>query len=187
MTDRSVSLVAANAYALAGAVPVVGALVVPFGLAWGWGRLADGAVWWADRPVAMVAALAAGVLAHEVLHAAAWTVSARAVGAPLPAGSVRLGVNWKALTPYAHCAAPMPARAYRIGAATPGVALGLAPAAGALAVGSAPLLWFAVLFTVAAGGDALVLWLLRGVPGDARVVDHPTEAGCRVLNDGETA
>lgn len=185
-TDRSASLVAANGYALALAVPLLALLVVPFGLAWGWDALGDGAAWWAARPAASLAALVVGVVAHEGLHALAWRASAG-----LPAGSVRLGFNWKALTPYAHCSAAMPARAYRIGAATPGVALGLVPAVLALATGNAALLAFALLFTLAAGGDALVLWLLRGVPPGARVVDHPTRAGCLVLDgdpdDGEDA
>ena len=176
--DRSASLVAANAAALALAVPVLGALVVPFGLAWGWPALADGAAWWIRQPLVLFGALAAGTLTHEALHAIAWRAAA-----DLPPGAVRLGFNWKALTPYAHCSAPMPARAYRIGAATPGVALGLVPAGIAWATGSAATLAFALLFTLAAGGDALILLLLRGVAPDARVVDHPTRAGCLVLGD----
>ena len=180
--DRSASLLAANGYALAFAVPLLAVLVVPFGLLWGWTAVGDGAAWWAARPAVALAALAGGTLAHEALHALAWRSAA-----DLPPGSVRLGFNWKALTPYAHCSAPMRARAYRIGAAAPGVVLGLAPAAGALATGNGALLAFALLFTLAAGGDALTLWLLRGVPPGARVVDHPTRAGCLVLGDGEDA
>ncbi len=178
MTDRSASLATANVVALAGALPVLAALVLPFGLRWGWAAVADGAVWWMSRPLVLFGALAAGVLVHEALHALAWRASAR-----LPAGSVRLGFNWRALTPYAHCAAPMPARAYRIGAATPGVALGLLPVGVAWVTGSGAWLVFGLFFTLAAGGDALILWLLRGVPPDALVEDHPTRAGCLVLDD----
>lgn len=175
MTDRSASLVTANVVALAGAVPVLVALTLPFGVGWGWAAVADGAAWWMARPLLLVGALAAGVLVHEALHALAWRASAR-----LPPGSVRLGVNWKALTPYAHCAAPMPARAYRIGAATPGVALGLLPVVAAWLTGSGAALVVGLFFTLAAGGDALILWLLRGVAPDALVEDHPTRAGCLV-------
>jgi hypothetical protein len=39
---------------------------------------------------------------------------------------------------------------------------------------------FGLLFTFAAGGDALVLWLLRGVAPHRLVEDHPTRAGCFV-------
>lgn len=181
MTDRSASLVAANVFALGLAVPVLGALVVPFGLVWGWGTAVAGFDGWLDRPAWAFAAVVAGVLVHEGLHALAWRLAA-----DLPPASVRLGFNWKALTPYAHCAAPMPARAYRIGAATPGIVLGLAPAAVALATGNGMLLAFALLFTLAAGGDALILVLLRGVPAGVPVVDHPERAGCLVL-DPETS
>lgn len=174
--DRSASLVAANVYALLLAAPLLAALALPFVALWGWGALGAGLDAWFDRPLGALAALLGGVLAHEGLHALAWRAAA-----DLPPGAVRLGVNWRALTPYAHCAAPMPARAYRIGAATPGVVLGLVPAIAAWATGSGGLLWFAALFTLAAGGDALILWLLRGVPPEAPVVDHPERAGCLVL------
>jgi len=180
MTDRSASLATANVVALAGALPVLASLALPFAARWGWAALADGATWWMERPLVLIVALAAGVLVHEALHALAWRASAR-----LPPGSVRLGFNWKALTPYAHCAAPMPARAYRIGAAAPGVALGLLPAAAAWVTGSGPLLVFGLVFTLAAGGDALILWLLRGVPPGALVEDHPTRAGC-LVRDAES-
>lgn len=180
VTDRSVSLGRANVVALAAALPVLAACIGPFALAWGGRAVADGAAWWSDRPGAMFAALIGGVFVHEALHALAWRASAR-----LPPGSVRLGVNWKMATPYAHCAVPMPARAYRIGAAAPGVVLGLAPVVASWLTGSGALLLFGLLFTLAAGGDALILWLLRGVPPHARVVDHPERAGCYVLGAGE--
>jgi hypothetical protein len=37
--------------------------------------------------------------------------------------------------------------------------------------------------TFCAGGDLLVLLLLRGVPANALVEDHPTRAGCRLVSD----
>ena len=173
--DRSASLVTANVAALGLAVPLLLVLAGPFVGVWGWDALASGAAWWFGHPAVLFAALVGGVLAHEGLHALAWRLAAN-----LPTGAVRIGFNWKALTPFAHCSAPMPARAYRIGAVTPGIALGLAPAALALATGSGALLAFALLFTLAAGGDALIVWLLRGVSPDALVTDHPTRAGCLV-------
>ena len=97
---------------------------------------------------------------------------------------MRLGFQWKVLTPYAHCTVPMPARPYRIGAAVPGIALGIVPIAAATALGNGPLLAFGLFFLLAAGGDALILWLLRDVPGDRLVEDHPTRAGCYVLTPG---
>jgi hypothetical protein len=178
--DRSVSALAANGYALAFVVPAAAVLLGAF-FAWhGWVPLyaaTDGAL---AHPLIALAVFAAGVVGHEVLHAVAWQAAA-----DLPAGSVRFGFQWKAVTPYAHCTAPMPARAYRIGAAVPGVVLGLAPAAAGLATGHGAVFLFGLLFTLAAGGDALIVWLLRGVPGTALVEDHPTRAGCRVVGADE--
>ena len=38
------------------------------------------------------------------------------------------------------------------------------------------------LFSVrAAGGDVLILWVLRAIPSDARILDHPTKVGCEVV------
>ena len=46
-----------------------------------------------------------------------------------------------------------------------------------LVLGPGPLHIFGVIFTVVASGDAIVLWLLRDVPADARVQDHPDRVG----------
>ena len=163
-------------YALALAVPLLLALGGPFVWLWGWEAIPAGLDAWLDRPLWMIAALIGGVLVHEGLHASAWRLTA-----DLPPGSVRIGFNWKALTPYAHCSAPMSARSYRIGAMTPGIVLGLVPCAVAWATGSGMWLAFGLLFTLVAGGDALILWLLRGVEARQLVVDHPTRAGCLVV------
>ena len=149
----------------------------PFVALWGWAAVPAGLDAWLDRPLWMFAALIGGVLVHEGLHASAWRLAA-----DVPPGSVRLGFNWKALTPYAHCSAPMSARAYRIGAITPGLALGLVPCGIAWVTGSGMWFAFGLLFTLAAGGDALILWLLRGVESRQLVVDHPTRAGCLILD-----
>ena len=167
---------AANVYALALAIPLLLVLGGPFVWLWGWEAIPAGLDAWLDQPLWMFAALIGGVLIHEGLHASAWRLAA-----DLPPGSVRIGFNWKALTPYAHCSAPMPARAYRIGAATPGIVLGLVPCVIAWATGSGQWMTFGLLFTLAAGGDALILWLLRGVGGRQFVVDHPTRAGCLIV------
>ena len=174
--DRSVSTLAANAYALSFVVPVGGALLGAFFALHGWRPLyavTDAAL---ERPLGPLFLFVVGVVGHEALHALTW----RWLG-QVPAHAVRLGFQWKSLTPYAHCSAPMPARLYRLSAAAPGVVLGLAPAAVGLAAGHGGLFLFGLLFTLAAGGDALTLWLLRGVPDKCLVQDHPSRAGCIVL------
>ena len=174
--DRSVSMTAANGWALVALGPLVAALTAAFVALHGWGPVAGGVR--ETPPLVLLGALVGGVLAHEALHALAWKLAAG-----LPWREMKLGFQWKTLTPYAHARVPMAARAYRIGAATPGVVLGLLPVAVALATADGAWLLFGLLFTFAAGGDALILWLLRGVAPGRLVEDHPTRAGCYVWGE----
>jgi hypothetical protein len=173
--ERTASMVQANVAAIVGVLPPLAVLAVGYGLVWGWGALGDGFDDLFEPVWRFLLLFVGGVIVHEALHGIAWRMS----GAE--AGSVRFGFQWKTLTPYAHSTAPMSARAYRIGAVTPGLVLGLAPALLGLAVGAGAMFWFGLLFTLAAGGDALILWLLRGVSGDRLVNDHPSKPGCLVL------
>lgn len=82
---------------------------------------------------------------------------------------------------YAHLKEPVAVRIYRIGAVMPGLLLGILPALAGALTGNVPVLLFGMLFVVGAGGDFLVLWLIRGVAPDAQVEDHPSKVGCYVL------
>ncbi len=172
--DRSISLLRANFVMVYFAVPAV---LIP-GLLWYalWGMEDIAAMFWTPGIGVMVLlTLIPGIVVHEVLHAVAWAWSAN-----LPLSNIRFGFHWKTVTPYAHCKVAITARAYRIGAVTPLLVLGVLPCAIALALGSAPLLAFGLFFTFAAGGDMLILWLIRDVVPTALVEDHPTRAGCLV-------
>lgn len=121
-------------------------------------------------------ALVAGVVAHEGLHALGW------IAAGVRPSDIRFGVFWKMMTPYAHSRAPMPARAYRLGCALPGVAIGLVPAAAGIAAGSLPVAAFGAFFLAGAGGDFLVLWMIRHVEAETLVKDHSDAVGCLVAS-----
>lgn len=174
-TDRSVSMAEANLYSLAFALPAAVLLVGGYVGVWGGAALTQGMdLVWDDAFVALLV-LVAGVVAHEGIHGVTWQLAGRK-----PAGTVRYGFQWKTLTPYAHCTEPMGVRAYRLGALMPGLLLGLLPALAGLGTGHSGVMLFGLLFTLAAGGDVLVLWLIRDLPAGARVEDHPSRAGCYV-------
>jgi hypothetical protein len=177
--ERTASVAEANVAAIVGVLPALAVLVVAYGLVWGWGALGDGWGALVEPFWRFLLLIVGGVVAHEALHGIAW----RLAGAE--AGSVSFGFQLKTLTPYAHSSAPMTATAYRIGAVTPGLVLGVVPAVAGLALGAGAVFWFGVIFTLVAGGDALILWLLRGVPGDRRVADHPSKPGCLVLPESD--
>jgi hypothetical protein len=122
----------------------------------------------------------AGAVVHELLHGVTWAYVGKK-----PRAAIKYGVQWKTLTPYAHCTEPMDVTAYRIGAVMPGIVLGLLPLLIGMVFGLGAFFVFGLLFTVAAGGDLAILWSLRNVSLGWFVEDHPTRAGCYVLEPPE--
>lgn len=174
--DRSISLAKANLYTLAISVPLVAALAgVYFALSPNADFSPQGLRAW--EGVVYLMCLIAGILVHEAIHGLAWAYFGRQ-----PLKRIRFGFHAASLAPYAHALDPLPARAYRIGAILPSIVLGVLPFAAGTLLGSFPMALFGMLFVFAAGGDLLVMWLLRGVAGDALVQDHPSRAGCLVLD-----
>jgi hypothetical protein len=174
--DRSNALGAANIRSLIFIVPPTALLGVLYLLLWGWPSIAHGFGRESGSLLPFLGLCLLGIVAHEAIHGIVWAM--------LGSGSFRtieFGVNWKALTPYAHSTAPMTARIYRWGAVMPALVLGLVPSLVGLATGNGMAMAFGIVFTAAAGGDFLILWLLRGVSGEALVEDHPTRGGCLVL------
>jgi hypothetical protein len=114
-------------------------------------------------------------VAHEWLHGLGF----RLAGAPWSA--IDFGFSVRRLTPFARCAAPLPAAGYRWSVLLPALLLGVVPAAIGLALGC---FWVTVVGATmigAAGGDLAVLWAIRAVPGPALVRDHPSKPGCLVV------
>lgn len=118
------------------------------------------------------------LLAHEATHALGWMLFAG-----VSPRHIRFGFAWRTLSPYAHALVAMPAAGYRIGVILPLIVTGIIP----VVIGTiANLGWLtgagAVLVSGAVG-DLFVLWVIRGVPDAARVIDHPKNAGCYVVEE----
>jgi hypothetical protein len=168
-------MLTANLLVVLSAGPAVALLAWAYAARWGAPSLARG-VYALLEPVVFLATVVPGILAHELIHALAWSISAHR-----PIRAIRIGVNWRAVSPFAHPKDPMPVGPYRIGAATPAIVLGFLPSTWAIIWGQPLLMAWSLLFILAAGGDFVVLWLIRRVPAGRLVEDHPTRAGCRVL------
>lgn len=119
-----------------------------------------------------------GVIIHELLHGLAWSFYTKNGWK-----SISFGIVWKYLTPYCHCSEPLLLRPYRIGSALPAVILGFIPSIIAMATGNIWLMLFGFFFTFAAGGDFLILWLLRNERHTNKVQDHPDKIGCILIED----
>jgi hypothetical protein len=173
--DRSISLARANVYTLAVSVPLVGLMLAAYlVLSPARGMPATGLS--LQAALLFLVLMVAGIVVHEAIHGLAWAAFGH-----LPLKRIRFGIQASTLTPYAHALDPMPARAYRLGALMPALLLGVLPFAVGTAIGSASLALYGMIFVFAAGGDLLILWLIRGVDPRALVLDHPSRAGCIVL------
>lgn len=117
----------------------------------------------------------AGIVVHELIHGFFFGLYARN-----GFKSIRFGVMWEMLTPYCHCKEPLKIKHYFLGALMPALLLGIIPAVIALLNGSTMMLLFGIMFTGAAAGDFMVVWMLRKEDPETYVQDHPSEAGCFV-------
>jgi len=167
----------ANIYALALFIPICAALLLPYGWLHGWEVLAtDLAKFLKNIPLFLVSIIV-GTVIHEFIHAVCWSWLDG-----IAWERIHFGFKWKVLTPYVHCPEPVEVSNYRWGVAMPGIVLGLAPFLAALILQNGWLLGFGLFFTLAAGGDILILWLLRNVKQGLRVQDHSDLVGCKVLD-----
>jgi hypothetical protein len=172
--DVSLSMRQVNLMAIPVALIPAVAIVLLYAGVNGWASFRFAAAFFRSTWFAL-AILIGGIILHELLHGAAWAYFGRR-----PLTAIKFGIHWATLTPYAHCRDAMTVEAYRIGAATPAIVLGLLPSALAIFGGMHWLLFPGILFSAAAGGDLLILWLLRHEHGTALVRDHPDRAGCLV-------
>jgi len=169
--DLSISMARANVIVLFASLPVVIAQFAIFVMLHGMERAFP--TW---SPTLLIAALLLGIVVHELIHGLSWVLFG---GKPFSA--IQFGFQWKTLTPYAHLKVPVEVNAYRLGAFLPGFILGILVYCFSLVLGDGNLFLFGLLHTSAAGGDWLILWLLRHVKSGVLVEDHPTHAGCYVI------
>ncbi len=125
--------------------------------------------------LAIIFTIFLGIIFHELLHGISWALFSRNGWK-----SIHFGFKWQMLTPYCHCSEPLLAKHYILGAAAPGIALGFIPFIISLAIGSISILAFSIIFTLAAIGDFMIIYLVRNTNKKALIQDHETEAGCWV-------
>lgn len=123
-----------------------------------------------------VAAVVLLLIGHELAHALGWVMFG---GVPLR--KIRFGFDRKTGNPYAHAQVPMRAWGYRIGAGLPLVITGLLPVLIGILANIPWLTVAGAVLTSGASGDLIVLWIIRALPADALVLDHPKNAGCYVV------
>ena len=169
--DLSISLLAANVYGAAVAIILTPLL---FGIYYLVNPSFD--LLLLSKPIVLIVSIVLGVFVHELLHGLTWQIASKQ-----PSSVIRYGINWKLLTPYAHCSEPINVQYYRIGILMPTIILGLIPYIVVLFVQEPNLLLFSIIFTIAGSGDLVVFWIIRNLHSDTVVMDHPSRAGCYVF------
>lgn len=120
--------------------------------------------------------LIAGVFTHELIHGITWAVLCKKRWR-----SIGFGVNWRAFTPYCHCKEALTFKKYALGSVMPTMVLGVLPYSIGLILGNYYFSLFGMVFMIAGGGDAYILWLIRKEK-NAVIIDHPYLAGCVALS-----
>lgn len=179
--DFSVSMVKANLYAVIAALPFI---VILIGL--------DIYIWKGRNLISelfslepqyfslFILSIFIGIIIHELIHGITWQFFSKK-----KSNAIKYGIDWKTMSPYAHCKEPMEIKAYRLGTVMPAIILGFLPAIVGIFTGNPFIFIFGLAFILAAGGDILILWLLRKVKAGSLVEDHPKRAGCYVIDKKE--
>lgn len=150
-------------------------MIVPFQLRWGFFAPPAAGRWSVSGFLGLIALLMVGLLLHEAVHLAGYRIFGR-VGP----GVAGFQFGRAALAPQIRCAVPIRAADYRRILLLPALVLGILPGLVAFFTGSWPLLIWSVWMLVAAGGDFIGLWAIRGLPADTPVAAHPKRVGCLI-------
>lgn len=172
----SISVAEANLKSLMLVIPMAVLGITLYWMTWGWEKITTDITVIPENFFISLLVFIIGVIIHELLHGVTWMVAGG-----IDKDAIKYGIKLYALAPYAHCKVAISARAYRFGVIVPGLALGLLPYLAGLVLGDARLIWFGFIFTLAAGGDFLMLWIIRDIPADYRLEDHPERVGCKVV------
>jgi hypothetical protein len=169
--DLSISMARANIIVLFTSIPVALLQFMIFNMVHGMENLEP--TW---NFTLLIAIVILGVVVHELIHGITWMIFGHK-----PFSAIKFGFQWKTITPYAHLKEPVEVNAYRIGGFMAGFILGIFTFILSVLLGDGNLFWFSLVHTAAAGGDWLILWLIRNVKSGMLVEDHPTNAGCYVI------
>ena len=181
---KTFDITKANIYVMLMMIPLTIVYVLPYFLIWGDGLSKESMVSFLDQSffpsnrIIAIAAVIIGIIIHELIHGITW-----AKYTEKGFKSIKFGVMWKMLTPYCHCKEPLKIKHYILGASMPGIILGIIPSIYAIATGNIALLAFGWFFTLSAGGDFIMIMLLKNENSNDFVQDHPTEMGCYIYRE----
>lgn len=170
-TDLTISIVAANVFALVLFVPLFIGGMALFIL-----KNSAGAIDMGPSSVfGIMIVMLVLIVVHELIHGLVWSIFAER-----GFKDIEFGFMVKYLTPYCTCGVPLSKGQYIAGALAPLVLLGILPMIWGILAGSFPVLLVGIIMADSAAGDIQIVWqILRYRSGSSDVVyiDHPTQGG----------
>ncbi|MBQ6012833.1 MAG: DUF3267 domain-containing protein [Firmicutes bacterium] len=170
-TDLTISIVAANVFALVLFVPLFIGGMALFILKNSVGTIDMGP----SSVFGIIIAMLVLIVVHELIHGLVWSIFAER-----GFKDIEFGFMVKYLTPYCTCGVPLSKGQYIAGALAPLVLLGIVPMIWGILAGSFPVLLVGIIMADSAAGDIQIVWqILRYKSGSIDVVyiDHPTQGG----------
>ena len=125
-----------------------------------------------SRLIFLMVAVAGMILLHELIHAFCFALYAKH-----GFRHIKLGFKWNYLAPYCHCGEAVKVWQYGVAVLMPTLLLGFIPLLTGLAVGNFCVYLAGMLLVGGGIGDMLVFSLLRSIPKNAAVIDHPDKVG----------
>lgn len=171
----TINIIKANILVVLMIIPTFLIFGLPYYLIWGYKIIIPSHSQLIGEIIIFFIAMIIGIIIHELIHGLVWAKYAKH-----GLHSIKFGVIWKLLTPYCHCKEPLSVKHYILGLIMPAIVLGILPSLIAIIIGNIPILLFGMVFTLCAGGDFLVINLLRKEDKNDFAEDHPSEAGCYV-------
>jgi len=118
------------------------------------------------------------IVLHELSHGLGWIVRR------IPVRSIKFGVTWHILAPYAHCRVAMPMTAYRFDLALPLFTTGLLPLGIGLWSRDFDLTMASAVLIGGAAGDLSMLLASIAFHPQSQVMHHPSEPAFIILDKG---
>ena len=113
-----------------------------------------------------------GIVFHELVHGFFFARYAQK-----GFKSVKFGIMWKYLAPYAHCKEPLKIKHYIVALLAPLFFVGIIPGIIGIILGNFMLTTFGIVLSACAAGDLMIYSLIKKENPEDYVQDHPTEAG----------
>ncbi|MBQ6261737.1 MAG: DUF3267 domain-containing protein [Firmicutes bacterium] len=170
-TDLTISIVAANVFALVLFVPLFIGGMALFILKNSVGTIDMGP----SSVFGIMIAMLVLIVVHELIHGLVWSIFAER-----GFKDIEFGFMVKYLTPYCTCGVPLSKGQYIAGALAPLVLLGIVPMIWGILAGSFPVLLVGIIMADSAAGDIQIVWQIlryKSCSSDVVYIDHPTQGG----------